>query len=233
MPEFVHFGSIIATRFRSGKDLRITDSNESMKASWVAGDGKLIAADPQYLTLSPKFIAGERLIEGKLVTMDGGRYICRLPFVDKANRLHDSPDFVLLQKWGTITRKEVQFFAQINGDIVVVLFVPYLVDRGWHFALRVIQDAPLDVHSLRQIGFLPVLKPVHDYVPDAMIGQQVSVVMPGDILHGKLLSSTDYDMVLEVAPDFDQETKFGLWGQWAGERKIMLDRTAMLTLYPS
>lgn len=233
MPEFVHFGSIIATRFRSGKDLRITDSNESMKAAWVAGDGKLIAADPQYLTLSPKFIIGEGLLEGKPVTMDGGRYICRLPFIDKSSGLHESPDFVLLQKWGDITQKEVQFFAQMNGNIVVALFDPYLVDRGWHFAFHATQDSPLDVHSLRQIGFLPVLEPVHDYVPDVMIGQQVSVVMPGDILHGKLLSSSDYDMVLEVAPNFQQETKFGLWGEWAGEGKIILDRAAMLTLYPS
>ena len=81
MPEFVHFGSIFATRFKSGKDLRITDSNGTMKTAWVAGSGKLIAANPQYLTLSPKFIAGEHLLEGKPVTLDGGRYICRLPYV--------------------------------------------------------------------------------------------------------------------------------------------------------
>lgn len=231
MPEFVHFGSIFATRFKSGKDLRITDSNETMKAAWVAGSGKLIAADPQYLTLSPKFIAGERLLEGKVVSMDGGRYICRLPYVAGASGLEACPDFALLQKWGEATQKEIQFFAQMHKQVVVVTFAPSLIDRGWHFAFRVSKDAPLDVHSLHHIGFLPVLEPIQEYAPENMVGEQVSVVMPGDILHGKLLSCTDYDMVLEVAPGYDAETKFGLWGQWAGEKEILLNRTAMLTLY--
>lgn len=231
MPEFVHFGSIFATRFKSGKDLRITDSNETMKAAWVAGSGKLIAADPQYLTLSPKFIAGERLLEGKVVSMDGGHYICRLPYVSGASGLEACPDFALLQKWGEATQKEVQFFAQMHRQVVVAIFDPFLKDHGWHFAFRVSKDAPLDVHSLNHIGFLPVLEPIQECSPESMVGEQVSVVMPGDILHGKLVSCTDYDVVLETTPDFDTEAKFGLWGKRVGERAILLDRTAMLTLY--
>lgn len=232
MPEFVHFGSIFATRFKSGKDLRITDSNGTMKAAWVAGSGKLIAADPQYLTLSPKFLAGERLLEGKVVSMDGGRYICRLPYVSEANGLEESPDFPLLQKWGEAAQKEVQFFAQMHKQVVVAIFDPFLKDQGWHFSFRVSKDAPLDVHSLHHIGLLPVLEPIQEYSPESMLGEQVSVVMPGDILRGKLVSCTDYDVVLEVTSEFDAIAEFGLWGQWTGGKEILLDRAAMLTLYP-
>ena len=232
MPEFVHFGSIFATRFKSGKDLRITDSNGTMKAAWVAGSGKLIAADPRYLTLSPKFLAGERRLEGKIVSMDGGRYICRLPYVSEANGLEESPDFPLLQKWGEAAQKEVQFFAQMHKQVVVAIFDPFLKDQGWHFAFRVSKDAPLDVHSLHHIGLLPVLEPIQEYSPESMLGEQVSVVMPGDILRGKLVSCTDYDVVLEVTSEFDAIAEFGLWGQWTGGKEILLDRAAMLTLYP-
>ena len=56
--------------------------------------------------------------------------------------------------------------------------------------------------------------------------------MPGEILRGELAEYTDYDLLLKVPSGFDSSEKFGNWGQWAGQNLILLDRSAVLNLYP-
>lgn len=229
MSKFIYFGAIFATRFRAGKDLRITDSNEAQKAAWLAAGGKLIAADPQYLTLSPNFIVGENLIGGKSVSMDGGRYICRLPIVDENTLFYRSPDYCLFHQWATTIDKPVLFFAQQNNQIVVSQITPY---SDLNFSIELSYDFPTDAHFLKTVGFLPVLEPIMDYSPTAMLNQKVVIVMPNDILRGTLASCTDYDIVLKPDLEFDSDPVLDPWGKWLEDGFILLDRTAMLNLFP-
>ena len=234
MSMYVHFGSIFVTRFGTGKDLRITDCGELQKASWIADEKKLIAADPYYLSLSPKFLAGEGLAHGKEVSMDGGRYLCRLPVIEQQKDLSLSKDYALLHRWAdSRSDHHVRFFA-CNPEAEYSIFAEEIYFEQSSTCDFIAHPIPPEDwnHSFSTIGFLPVLEPILSYTPSALVGQRVVLVMPGEILRGELAEYTDYDLLLKVPSGFDSSEKFGNWGQWAGQNLILLDRSAVLNLYP-
>lgn len=244
MANFVYFGSIFATRFKAGKDLRITDSTETqMKAPWLIGNSKFIAAQPYNLSLTPKFLAGERLGSGKVVSMDGSRFLCRLPVIyGNDGHMESSPDYELLQAWKATVKpgKNFQIFARHSPSDPYIEAVNVMT--SWdisgsgsyevRFLVQPTQGLPDNMFAWT--GFLPILEPLPEYSPDALVGQQVTVIMPDDTLRGKLLESMDYDLLLRPSQAYQEDhLPLGRWGQWQENGDILLDRSAVVQIFPA
>ncbi|WP_289026711.1 hypothetical protein [uncultured Flavonifractor sp.] len=236
MSRFLYFGSVFAARFGAGKDLRITDSSQAGKAVWVAAEGKLISPSPYYLQFSPSFLTGEGLASGKIVAMDGGRYRCRLPILGPD--WPQSPDLGLFKRLnGDRGEKDsLRFYAKSSlrsDDLVPVIIWPGPLDDR-HIQVGAANSLATDRYLPRDFGFLPVLEPILDYAPEGLVGQRVCVMMPGDILRGRLVSHTPYELVMEVSPGEypEEEDAFDGWGKWLEDGLVMLDRESMLNLYP-
>ena len=241
MANYVYFGSIFATRFQAGKDLRITDSNDTqMKAPWLIGKNKFIAAKPYFLSLTPKFLKGEKLNEGKIVSMDGSRFVCRLPILFGADgRMDTSPDYDLLQAWlGTIRQtRSFQIFARRSPSdpyVEVVNVSCFLGGRPSRAGFLVQPTEGVPDKLFVSAGFLPVLEPVPEYSPDALVGQQVTLIMPDDTLRGELLESSEYDLLLRPEQAYQEDhLPLGRWGRWQEDGTILVDRSAVVQLFPA
>lgn len=247
MANYVYFGSIFATRFKAGKDLRITDSSDSqMKAPWLIGANKFIAAKPYYLSLTPKFLKGEKLDSGKIVSMDGSRFTCRLPVLyGNDGRLDSSPDYELLQAWLRTVKpgKSFQIFARRSPsdpyiEVVNVMTtwdtetVPGSCRCQVQFLVQPSKGVPDWMFAGG--GFLPVLEPVPEYSPDALVGQQVTVIMPDDTLRGELLESMEYDLLIRPDQAYQEDhLPLGRWGQWQDNGDILIDRAAVVQISPA
>ena len=236
MFEFLYFGSIFITRFGVGKDLMITNSNGSMKAGWNAYDGKLIASTPYYLSLSPSFFLKEGFCKGKAVSMDGGRYLCRLPIASHDGDPSLSCDYGILQHWlNGQTFESIQFFArQSHDNDSVVAISNQRIQRGNvvknNFSVSLIHEFNRRM-EFAEFAFLPILEPIREYSPFALVEKPVVAVMPGELIHGQLIEASEYDLIVKLNTG-KKELALGAWGKWLDDDIVLLDQEQMLNLYP-
>lgn len=240
MANFVYFGSIFATRFQAGKDLRITDSNETqMKAPWLAVGDKFISARPYFLSLTPKFLEGEKLNIGKPVSMDGARYICRLPIIHGVDGcMESSPDYEMIRAWGNALKSKnfFHFYARHspNDPTIDVVSVVGSNDPGPCQAAFMMQPSQVPEWMRSRAGFVPVLEPIPDYSPATLVGQQVTVIVTGDTLRGELLDYSEYDLLLRPEQAYQEDhPSLGQWGRWQANGVVIIDRSAVMQLIPN
>ena len=78
---------------------------------------------------------------------------------------------------------------------------------------------------------MPILEPIREYAPAALVKKSVVTVIPGELIHGQLIEASEYDLIVKLNTG-KRELALGAWGKWLDDDIVLLDQEQVLNLYP-
>jgi len=157
--------------------------------------------------------------------IDGTAYQCRIPFFsdnpDDYNEWQEVLDHtsVMNDVWHWRNGASWMFRTDTPDGIAAV---------GYTGPLDLPKQSPQRAKS-NKIGFRPVLIPIPvEAGLDKLIHSSITVITPGEVIYGKLLNYTDYDLILE--PDSILSDTKRKWAAYNDDDTITVDRAQVLHL---
>lgn len=231
---------------KKGQAIQLRDGQPDTAIPWLCRGKTLIATKPLCHNITWNELNASNFITGAVVTISGLAFSCRIP---RIYRDKSEPEGMRTAQIWDVRPEEDETELLIARVAAGCEAPPTVRDIFWTRVINrqgmAARDSSwIDEHQRVKfcgqfkpksgMAWVPVLEPLNTADPSECVSQTMVFLMPGLVLHGKLIDATNYDLLVRPTQNIANELNIkhrqarGDWWEWVDEHTISLDKAKLI-----